>query len=92
MPFLLARFKIDDYDSWKRDRFDADPAGRQQAATGHRILRNADDPSEIFVQVEFDSAEKARLFREALLASGALDGIDVITQPLVAEEADEATY
>jgi hypothetical protein len=92
MAFVVARFQLDDYDRWKRERFDQDPAGRQQAAKGHRILRNADDPNEVFVQVEFDSADSARSFREKLMSSGALDGINILTQPTVVEEADSQTY
>jgi hypothetical protein len=32
MAFLLAHFELDDYETWKRERFDADPAGRAQSA------------------------------------------------------------
>jgi hypothetical protein len=40
----------------KRETFDADPAGRKQAATGHVISRSIDNPGEVFVRVEFASA------------------------------------
>jgi hypothetical protein len=92
MAFVLAHFEIDDYDTWKRERFDADPAGRKQAAKGHQIFRGVDDPSKIFVGVEFASAEEATSFRERLLASGALDAITVVTPPTVVEVADRAEY
>ncbi len=92
MPFLVARFQLDDYEAWKRERFDQDPAGRKQVAKGHRILRNADNPNEVFVQLEFDSVDSARSFREKLMGSGALDGINVLTEPTVVEEADAQTY
>jgi len=92
MPSIFAHFEIDDYDSWKTNRFDADPAGRMQAAQGHRIYRGVDDPSKVFVAVEFASAEDAKAFRERLLASGALDNITVKVEPTVVDVADEATY
>ena len=50
MAFMLTRVRVDDYEAWK-PVFDADPAGARTAATGHRILRNAEDPNELFVQV-----------------------------------------
>jgi hypothetical protein len=92
MTYMVARMRLDDYDAWKRERFDQDPAGRREAAKGHRIMRNVDDPNEVFVQVEFDSADTARAFREKLMGSGALDGINVLTPPTVIEEADSQTY
>jgi hypothetical protein len=92
MTFMLANFEIEDYEAWKRDRFDADPAGRKQAAKGHMIFRGVDDPSKVFVGVEFDSAEDATSFRERLMESGALDGISVHTPPTVVEVADRAEY
>jgi hypothetical protein len=92
MAFILASFKLDDYDTWKRDRFDRDPAGRKQAATRHQIFRAVDDPNRVFVGVEFPSVDEAKAFRERLLSSGALDDIDVKVPPTVVEAADEAEY
>ena len=92
MPSIFAQFDIDDYDTWKSSRFDADPAGRKQAAEGHRIYRGVDDPSKVFIAVEFAAAEDAKAFRERLLASGALDNIAVKVEPTVVDIADEATY
>jgi hypothetical protein len=92
MAFILAHFEIDDYDTWKRGTFDADPAGRKGSAKGHQIFRGVDDPNKVFVGVEFASAEEATSFRERLLASGALDSITVVTPPTVVEVADRAEY
>jgi hypothetical protein len=92
MTFLLAHFDVGDFDTWKRETFDADPAGRRQAAKGHIVSRSVDNPNEVFVRVEFDSAEEAKSFRERLLASGVLDRVTVKTPPTVAEIADQQTY
>ncbi len=91
MSFMLMRADVGDYDAWKPN-FDADPAGRKQAAKGHRIMRSVEDPSEVFIQVEFASTDEAKAFRERLLASGALDRITVKSGPTVAEVAEEASY
>jgi len=92
MASLLARFKLDDYDAWKQGTFDRDPAGRREAAKGHRIMRNVGDPNDIFIAVDFDSADSARAFHERLMSSGALEAVTVVTEPTVVEEVDSETY
>lgn len=91
MAFMLMRADVGDYDAWKPN-FDADPVGRRQAAKGHRVMRNVEDPNEVFIQVEFDSMDDAKAFRERLLASGALDSMTVKNGPTVTEVADETVY
>jgi hypothetical protein len=92
MTFLMAHFDVGDFDTWKRETFDADPAGRREAAKGHVLSRSVDNPNEVFIRVEFGSAEEAKSFRERLLGSGALDKVTVKTPPTVAEVADEERY
>ncbi len=91
MAFILGIFDTKDYDAWKQ-MFDSDPAGRNQAGTGHRVFRGVDNPNEVFVGVEFASVEDAKSFRERLLASGALDNVTVEKEPTVAELVDETAY
>ena len=91
MSFMLTRIHVDDYDAWK-PIFDSDPAGARTAAKGHRILRSAEDPNDLFVQVEFASPEDARSARERLLASGVLDRVTVKAAPAIAEEAETVAY
>ena len=91
MSFMLMRADVGDYDAWK-PMFDSDPAGRKQAAKGHRIMRSVEDPNEVFIQLEFASTDDAKAFREKLLASGALDRITVKNGPTVTEVADQAAY
>jgi hypothetical protein len=91
MAFLFGHFDVGDYDQWKQG-FDSDPAGRKQAGKGHMVYRSVDNPSDVFVAVEFASADDAKSFRERLLASPALDNVNVKTPPTVVEQADTATY
>jgi hypothetical protein len=91
MAYVFGNFDVGDYDRWK-EMFDADPAGRKQAAKGHVVYRNVDNSGDVFVAVEFASADDAKSFRERLLASGALDNVEVKTRPTVVEQADAATY
>lgn len=91
MTFLLGVFDTGDYDVWK-EMFDSDPAGRNQSAKRHRVFRGADNPNEVFVSIEFASADDATSFRERLLASGALDKVTIEMEPTIAELVEEKTY
>jgi hypothetical protein len=91
MALLLTRIGVDDYDAWK-PMFDSDPAGARKAAKGHRISRSVENPNEVFVQVEFASADEAKAARERLLSSGVLDRVTVKTEPTVTEEAESVAY
>ncbi len=94
MAFVVLNLETEDYVTWKA-MFDSDPAGRKQAGgKGHIISRNADNPNDVFIRVEFASVEEAKSFRERLLASGALDNPNVKLKmgPTVIEPAENVTY
>ena len=91
MAFILTRINVGDYESWK-PMFDQDAPGARSDAKGHRLFRNADEPGEVFVMVEFDSADDARGGREKLLTSGVLDRFEDKTEPKVLEQAEEVAY
>jgi len=91
MPFMLTKIHVDDYEAWK-PRFDEGRNGTRHAARGHRILRNLDDPNELFIQVEFGSEEDARAAREELVSSGVLDRVEVRSQPTLTEVAEAVAY
>jgi hypothetical protein len=91
MAFMFSRFGVGDYDEWK-GFFDSDPVGRKEAAKGHALYQAVDDPNDVFIAVQFESADEAKAFREKLLGSGALDRVEVKVEPTVVEEADAADY
>jgi hypothetical protein len=91
MAFILTRINVGDYGRWK-PMFDQDTPGTRAEAVGHRILRNAAEPNEVFVMVEFTSADEAKAGREKLLASGVLDRFEDKTEPKVLEEAERVSY
>ena len=90
MAFLVGVFE-GDFDTFKQ-RFDSDPLGRKQVAKGHSMLRGVDNPSQVFVRIEFDSAEAAKAFQEKVRSSDALQGMSVTLPPTAAELADQQTY
>lgn len=91
MAFILTRIDVGDYEQWK-PMFDRDAPGTRAEAEGHRVLRNTDAPNEVFVMVEFASAEQAKAGRAKLLASGVLDRFQDRTDPKVLEEAEQLSY
>jgi heme-degrading monooxygenase HmoA len=83
MPYMLIRHKVEDYAKWK-PVFDAHGATRRAGGCkGGRLYRNANDPSEVVVVLEWESIEKALQFtqspelREAMQQAGVADQPDV---------------
>jgi hypothetical protein len=91
MPFILTRINVGDYARWK-PMFDQDAPGTRAAAKGHRVLRDSDEPNEVFVMVEFATAEQAEAGRKKLVASGVLDRFPDKTPPKILEEAEQVDY
>jgi hypothetical protein len=91
MAMIVTRIQVGDYDTWKQ-LFDQDTPGARRSARGYRILRNVDDPNEVFVHVEFDSTDEAKAARERLLSTGVLDRFADKTLPRVVEEAEAVGY
>ncbi len=87
MTYILTRINVGDYDTWKT-LFDQDVPGARESASGWRIFRSVENPSEVFIQVEFSSADDAAAARERLLASGVLDRFSDKSGPTIVEEAE----
>ena len=80
-----------DFDAFKR-QFDQDPLGRKQVAKGHTLLRGVDNPNEVFVRIEFETAEQAASFAEKVRRSTVLQNVTVKVPPTAVELVDQATY
>lgn len=91
MALIMTRLQVGDYDVFK-PMFDEDKPGVRKTATGYRLYRSVEDPNEVFIQVEFESAEDAREGRAKLLAAGVLERWADRTGPTVVEEADSVVY
>jgi hypothetical protein len=91
VAFILTRINVGDYEQWK-PMFDQDAPGTRAEATGHRVLRNTDEPNEVFVMVEYTTIEKAKAGREKLLASGVLNRFQDRTDPKILEEAERVNH
>jgi hypothetical protein len=87
VAFILTRLNVGDYDAWK-PMFDQDVPRARESATGVRVLRNVDDPGEVFIEIEFASLDDANQARDRLLTSGVLDRFADKTGPTVVEVAE----
>jgi hypothetical protein len=91
MARMLFGFEVDNFEEWK-EVFDSDPANRKSVATGHRIYRSVDNPKEIFLSVEYPSADEARTVLERLREAGVLERFAPTQGPTIIEEVEEMTY
>ena len=83
MTYLWVRHKVADFSDWKRV-FDSHSAAQQAAGLRvERVLRNMDNPNEVFLFFEVEDLEKARGFisspdaAEGKQQSGVVDDPDV---------------
>ena len=77
MPILQIEHGVRDFDAWKK-AFDSDPVGREQGGVRrYRVLRGADDPNEVRIDLEFDSADEAESFHAGLKELWARTGSDL---------------
>lgn len=83
MPYILVRHKVADYAKWK-PVFDEHGAARKASGSkGGRLFRNADNPNEVIILLEWDDLGKARQFaqtqdlRQTMERSGVIDQPDV---------------
>jgi heme-degrading monooxygenase HmoA len=83
VPYSLVRHKVEDYQRWKPVFDEHRPAVKQSGSKGGRLLRNADDPNEIVILLEWDALEDARQFygsedlRETMQRAGVADQADI---------------
>ena len=67
MPILQIEHQVADFDSWKRNAFDADPIGRAKSGVlRHRIAQSTSDPNYVLIELEFATMPEAEAMHTAL--------------------------
>jgi hypothetical protein len=84
--FIITRIQVGDYDTW-RPMFDQDRPRAREKAKLQRVFRSIDDPNEVFILLEFASADDANEARLRLVESGVLDRFEDKHGPNVVQEA-----
>jgi hypothetical protein len=87
MAYIVTRIEVGDYDTWKA-LFDQDVPGARRDALGHRVLRNVDDPNEVYILIEFAAREQAVGAAARLVESGVLDRFPHHHGPTVVEAVE----
>jgi heme-degrading monooxygenase HmoA len=84
MPYILVRHKVQDYAKWRPVYDQHDATRKSGGQQGHRVFRSADNPNEIVILLEWDTAAKARQFtqspdlREAMERAGVTERPDIV--------------
>ena len=83
MAFMFTRARVTDFNTWK-PAYDAHQPARSNAGlTEKYLLRNADDPNEIFILFEAQDLDRAKTFaasadlRERMQESGVVGKPDI---------------
>ena len=79
MFILRVEHTVQNYEGWKK-AFDSDPIGRKKSdVRRHRVMRSADDPNYVLIDLEFTSALAAEAAHDALLMLWG--NVDVVKNP-----------
>jgi hypothetical protein len=83
--FMITRIQVDDYDTWRR-LYDQDVPRAREKIIVQRVFRTTEDPTQVFVLLEFGTGEDAEEARDRLVTSGVLDRFDDVHGPTVVVE------
>jgi len=65
MPYLMSRGKVGDYSKWKSVFDERGPIRKAAGSNGGRVFRNADNPNELVILLEWDDLKKAREYAQS---------------------------
>ena len=83
MPYMLVRHKVEDYERWKLVFDEHQATRRESGGKGGYLFRNADDPNETVILLEWPDIEEARRFaqsedlRETMQRAGVAERPDI---------------
>lgn len=65
MPALLIYCKVTDYATWQSNFDEEEPVRRTHGCLFSRTFRNASDPEELLIFLEWDTIERAQLYAQS---------------------------
>jgi len=93
MPVLLAHYRVHDFGTYKTVFDEFEPVRRQLGATGHRLMRAADELGTVVLLIEFPSLDAARTFAADQRRLDLLDRAGVIERKdVILEDMDLGSY
>jgi heme-degrading monooxygenase HmoA len=90
MAYILVRHKVQDFEKWKL-AFDRHGSTREASGSkGGLLFRNAQDPSEVIILLEWEDLEQACQFAQSQALRQAMEQAGVVDKPDVffLEEAE----
>ncbi|MCJ0867936.1 hypothetical protein [Streptomyces sp. AP-93] len=92
MYVLRVQHSVPDYAAWKA-AFDSDPLGREKSGVkSYRILRPADDPGHVMIDLDFDTAAEAEALEAALREMWTRVTVAVDPQSQIVEVVETRQY
>lgn len=83
MAYILVHHKVDEFNKWKTV-FNAHSEFRNtNGAVAEKVFRNADDPNDVFVLLEFQSIESGKYFAQSESLKEAMKEAGVVGRPSV---------
>ena len=81
MPYLLVRANVEDYEKWKPGFAEHGATRAESGSKGGYLFRNADDPNEVVIVLEWNDLEEARRFAQSEDLREAMQHHGVVGQP-----------
>jgi len=81
MPHVLVRHKVEDFARWKPHFDQHGDARKAGGCKGARVFRNAGNPNETIVLLEWDNLDNARRFAESDDLRATMQRAGVADQP-----------
>jgi len=94
MYLLRIEHAVPNFEGWKQ-AFDSDPVGREKMGVRqYQILRAADDPNYVMIDLEFDTVEQAEALLNAMRAVWSRVEGKIMTNPKsrIVEKIEEKAY
>jgi heme-degrading monooxygenase HmoA len=90
MTTVAVRHRVADFDAWRTAYDEHGAVRRELGTTGDRVLRDADDPSDVLVLTFWPSRENAQAFLADPSLPQAMAAAGVVSEPRIEvyEEAD----
>jgi hypothetical protein len=83
MVRLFVRHSVADYGSWRKVYDEFDQERRPMGVTGDEVFQSIDDPNDVTVWHDFDTAEEARAFASSDKLRNAMQEAGVQGEPQV---------
>ena len=83
MVRMFIRHDVADYDAWKKGYDDFDETRRGMGVTGDAVYQAVDNPADVTVTHDFESADAATSFVSSQELKGAMENAGVVGQPQV---------